>query len=37
LLNELFGPDAVPPELQQLLDEMFGTTGTAPDSAGGQA
>jgi hypothetical protein len=35
LLNEMFGTDLVPPELQDVLDELFGSSGTVPDSGGG--
>jgi len=38
LLNELFGGGAVPQDLQQLLDEMFGVTPIpAPESGGRDA
>jgi S1-C subfamily serine protease len=38
LLDDLFGQDAIPQELQQLLDDLFGAPGTAiPEDPGGQA
>jgi hypothetical protein len=35
MLDELFGPDLVPLELQQLLDELFGVAGEIPGSEEG--